>query len=90
MKAEQNLRISLSDFPFGSKSAPIDVRAVHVGSGIWVKLTSLAPTHIYYVYVSDGLHEYSARVVLDSHPVKAFLNICSKPKNLRMDRLTVG
>jgi hypothetical protein len=26
----------------------------------------------------------------DSHPVKAFLKICSKPKNFRMDRLTGG
>lgn len=26
----------------------------------------------------------------DLRPVSAFLKICSKPKNLRMDRLTVG
>jgi hypothetical protein len=53
MKDTQNLRISLSDLPLGSKSQP-----------------PLAPPMF--------------------RPVRAFLKICSKPKNLRMDRLTVG
>lgn len=53
MKATQKRRISLSDFPLGSKSDP-----------------PFPPPML--------------------RPVSAFLKVCSKPRNLRMERLTEG
>ena len=75
MKAIQNLRISPSDLPLGSKSAP-----------------PFGTTNIHYMNstsVTFALNCKISKSVTADHlqPVKAFLKVCSKAKNLRTEEI---
>lgn len=88
MKLTQNLRISLSDFPLGSKSAPPLPPPMLTRS-----LSSVDPFGDFsYCCSFEKEREIiqKNKIKGNSHPVSAFLKICSNPKNLRIDRLTLG